>query len=44
MGEDGCNLSGGQAQRLSIAEQFTKSEILICDEITNSLDKKNEKK
>ena len=45
VGEDGCNLSGGQAQRISIARAIYGSpKILICDEITNSLDKKNEKK
>jgi len=39
VGEDGVKLSGGQIQRIGIARAlyFNRS-ILICDEITNSLD------
>lgn len=45
VGEKGSNLSGGQVQRLGIARAIYQSpEILICDEITNSLDRNNEKK
>tara|TARA_B110000977_G_scaffold201145_1_gene294374 strand:+ start:2395 stop:4059 length:1665 start_codon:yes stop_codon:yes gene_type:complete len=41
--EDAHSLSGGQKQRLSIARAFYKSsKIIILDEATNALDKRNE--
>lgn len=43
VGELGNNLSGGQKQRLGLARIFYKDfNFLILDEVTNSLDKKNE--
>lgn len=43
-GERGSNLSSGQIQRLGIARALYKNkEIIILDEATNALDKKNEK-
>ncbi len=45
VGEKGSKLSGGQAQRLGIARSLYRSpSLLICDEISSSLDNKNEKK
>jgi ABC-type multidrug transport system fused ATPase/permease subunit len=42
--QNGKNLSGGQIQRIAIARAiYNRSKILILDEATNSLDKKNEK-
>jgi ABC-type multidrug transport system fused ATPase/permease subunit len=42
--QNGKNLSGGQVQRIAIARAiYNRSKILILDETTNSLDKKNEK-
>ena len=45
VGENGSKLSGGQIQRLGIARSlYRMPEILICDEITSSVDKITEKK
>ena len=44
VGQKGINLSGGQVQRVGIARAFyRKSQILILDEATRSLDKSTEK-
>ena len=43
IGEDGGALSGGQRQRLTIARAlYRKSDIIILDEATNSLDNQTE--
>ena len=45
VGENGSRLSGGQIQRLGIARSlYRMPKILICDEITSSIDKENEKR
>ena len=44
IGDGGVKLSGGQIQKIAIARAiYSDREILICDEITSSLDKSSEK-
>ena len=45
VGDDGSKLSGGQIQRIGIARSlYLLPGILICDEISSSLDKDTEKR
>ena len=44
IGENGCQLSRGERQRLGLARiMFSKPQLLILDEPTSSLDDQNEK-
>jgi len=43
-GAGGCQLSGGEKQRIALSRAFIKKpKILIFDEATSALDKNNEK-
>lgn len=45
LGEDASKISGGETQRIALARAlYANKEILILDEFTSSLDKKNEEK
>ena len=45
IGEDGLNLSGGECQRIALAQAFLKDPpILVLDEVTSALDPENEKR
>lgn len=42
IGDQGARISGGQKQRLAIARAlYREAEVIICDEITTSLDEEN---
>ena len=44
VGDNGSRLSGGQIQRIGIARSlYTLPKLLICDEVSSSLDKETEK-